>query len=861
MNYRDRDRGRDALDLIWTTSPEMEQRLCKQERDDFTSKYKDKLGDLVQVVGIVKYIYPQLRSDIKFRIQDPKHATGTPSDAIKTCIGKINTIIENIQKNESTPGITDITTREACYIYKASQLLKNDIPVMIKAEADELHSSVEERIIETDAVIEQLNTEASSAINQLLVQSYSNESLVPLSGTEGILTITTQDGSNIVIETPNNQITVHRDTLIQELQGLQFNITVNNYNITTTQPQNESTVSTDTSYAVLQETLEKLSMELVADILNYLEIIRANHDRMDIMSISAINFAYKVIVHLVKFIWIVNNYYGFIGRAGRIIWNIFKVLLSCIGYVFGKLLSSYIGRIFLIFLYLWFAWTAPDCNKVIFRCVWLLGKIPIVGIRAVSYEVGQDILNYIIFNINLQYNALFAPLYAYYSLVASNLRLYLQPVVVTSIETLQQVIYNCAYLPMLFWRNNVNIVEEQVVLNPIAVPNITYDTTNLFLVLSTLTTTMIVNSGQVVPNNIPPEILEISGINSTAINSTFNQLKELMDSRGGVMDSRSGLIASDVIQTYITNLNTHIQSSEGTRASVSSYFRSNGVSSENLRLNTDMRLIINNATSVNQLATLQLTSLTVDSSIQFAELMRRSHQSNVELNRVVTTILQPSFTDIVVNNVLTMLYPLQYIPWPIVSSGGMPFLLPSGTNVPALESQAGVTVTQSFGTVYENIVEFFSNLLNPRQRDGRSVLFNSLDEGRELVYQPKTMFELLYSETLGYLYDKYDNPNRDLEYRENNIEFNNSGPVIEEIPDDEVFGQPATVETPQESQPTGYLQGLENLIFSRGGSRRKTTKKKRIKSRSSKRNRKNHSAYKSRKHKKRSFRKSKRSGR
>jgi hypothetical protein len=860
---RDRDRERDGLDLIWTTSSEMEKRLCQQEKGDFISKYKDKLGDLVQVVGIVKFIYPQLRDNIKFNIKDPRHASGTPSDAIKECIRKINSIIENIQINGGnvyTLGIIDVTTREACYIYKASQLLKNDIPAMIKTETDELHSFVEQGTIETDTAIEQLNAEAGAAINQLIVQSYSNESLVPVSGTEGVLTISRQGVNNIVIETPNNQITVRQDTLLQELQGLQFNITVNNYNITTpATPQPESSVSTDDSYAILQEVLEKLSTEIVTDILNYLESIRTNHERIDIMLISTINFAYKVILHLVKFIWIVNNYYGFIGRAGGIIWNIFKVLLSCIGYIFGKLLSSYVGRLFLIFLYLWFAWTAPDCNKVIFRCVWLLGKIPIVGIRAVSYEVGQDILNYILFNINLQYNALLAPLYAYYSLVASNLRLYVQPVVVTTVEALQQVIYNCGYLPMLFWKNNVDIIQEQVVLNPIAVPNITYDTTNLFLVLSTLTTTMIVNSNQVVPSNIPPQVLEISGINSSAINTTFNQVRERMG-------RDDGLIASDVIKLYLDNLNTHIQSSEGTRRSVSSYFRSNGVAAEDIRLNTNMGLIINNATSVNQLATLHLTSLTVDSSIQFAELLRRSQQSNTELNRVVTTILEPTFTDRMIQSVLVMLYPLQYIPWPIVSTGGTPFLPPSDTNGMALGSQAGPAVTHSFGNVYENIIGFFSNLLNPSQSDGKSALFNSLDQGRELIYQPKSMIELLYTEAVGYLYNKYSNPNRELEYRENNIEFNNSGPFIEEIHDNEglgYFGQPTTIETPSStprvSQPTGYLQGIQDLILLPGGkgSRRKVTKKKKTRGRSSKRNHKNHSAYKSRKHKKRSFRKSK----
>ena len=82
-----------------------------------------------------------------------------------------------------TLGIIDITTREACYIYKASQLLKNDIPAMIKTEADELHSFVEQGTIETDTAIEQLNAEAGAASNQLIVQSYSYDSLVPVSGT------------------------------------------------------------------------------------------------------------------------------------------------------------------------------------------------------------------------------------------------------------------------------------------------------------------------------------------------------------------------------------------------------------------------------------------------------------------------------------------------------------------------------------------------------------------------------------------------------------------------------------------------------------------------------------------------------
>jgi len=423
-------------------------------------------------------------NNIIFKIENSPHSGGTPDTIISKAIVLIRKMKKAIRGNSANITMDNQT---ACIIQMAIQtslfnMTNGDI--VIEEILDEEHTVKED--------ISQVNEEAREIVEESIPQElqgivrpsgFTPRTPRPSGFTPRTPRPSLQEEESSMIVGESSALVVSRNSVNINISGDMVSINIPtsisggiqlppiaqatlasllNMNLN---PEREVDVYIPSENDIFIDGLERLRGEMIDTIRAYIIQMGVNRNNIGGMVSSTIIFAFHIFRFLVRYLWLLNNRYHLIGNACLLSLSIFKLFLSWIGYIVDKLLGSNLGRAFLFLLYLMFAWTCPDCNDFIFQCLWLLGKIPTVGSRAVLNELYTKlykvVIKFIADKAVITIGAVAAPFIAMCLSVNETVNAARTTIVETvNAAVVSDIAYNMLYIPLTVVEHNLRLVSD-----------------------------------------------------------------------------------------------------------------------------------------------------------------------------------------------------------------------------------------------------------------------------------------------------------------------------------------------------------------------------------------------------------------
>lgn len=711
-------------------------------------------------------------------VNTSEHLGNTPITAIRKVKEQITYISDNEQPVEFDKQMACIFQMaiEASVIIASVDSVVGDegekISQDVKAANDEGKDALQETIPQELQGVTPIDLRGDSESTQAMVVRDSNSINITISG-DGLV--------NIVIPPTLQMAPIAQATLANLL-----NIPL------VSEPGEEEQVEPNDEFITA---LETLYIDMSGTISDYIQQMVINQNRIGAMLSCTLVFAFRIIRFLVKYLWLINNRFHIVGCALSSSLKIFKLLISWIGYIVYTLLNSFWGTVFLFLLYLYFAWTCPECNDFILQCIWLVGKIPILGTGPVLNEVYEKIFSVVSKQIVITMGAVVTPFIAMYLSINETVTSAGSTVVNTVDEiTTSEIIYNMLYIPLFVAEDNLRLTVD-----PQYASRRKY---LLFLLYAMGGNVTVIDNPQL--NQIAAPIPTMENVTTTVTHFTGSERPS------------GNITAQQILSNYIFNLTNNLRINEELKDVIEGVLNSDFEPSE-----FSYDAIVDNILLANRISVSRTFESEIEGYIN-SPILSRSIQTNI------TNIVRPGEIDFR-NVVSVIIEKMKYIiPAYIgltqnVQIPGLTYALPSPTDMQTIQPVISTQITPS-----QTIVTAFSGF---RQIFSDVIFGTGIVSGLDMISRVKLIGSLFMGDSRQYfeLFNRRVNEVRDLDFQ--NVS----------------------------SCPTITFEELD------GGSKRKTTKKKSKSGRSIKRNKKsnrNRSVYKSRrnkKHKKHSFRKSKRS--